>query len=173
MGMRRDLSPAELFDREYPAARKAPHLAPVPSYARPLDVRRAMEVDLSVIRDQRGDLVVAELGKHLPFIARRMYSLVRVPEGEARGGHAHKELEQLLFVLHGALDLVLDDGVTQQRVRLDDPEKAIYLRPMVWRELEHFAPGTVCVVLASEVYDESDYLRSYDAYRDELAALGW
>ena len=159
--------------RPAPTPARRPKLRPVPSYARPLTVDRCLEVDLQVIADHRGDLVVAELGRHLPFPVRRMYSLVRVPGGAERGGHAHLELEQLMFVLSGGLDLVLDDGVRRQTFRLEDPEKGVYIRPMVWRELKAFAPGTVCVVLASEVYDEGDYIRDYGEFKRETLTRGY
>ncbi|MGF1468347.1 MAG: FdtA/QdtA family cupin domain-containing protein [Sandaracinaceae bacterium] len=151
-------------------ARRVPVPRPIPGYARPTGVDRCFEIDLQRFGDRRGDLVVAEVGRHLPFVVQRMYALVGVPEGAERGGHAHRALEQVMVVLSGGLDLVLDDGVTRKTLRVDDPTRAIYLRPMVWRELEAFAPNTVCMVLASEVYDEGDYLRDYEAFQEELSA---
>ncbi|MGE0785389.1 MAG: FdtA/QdtA family cupin domain-containing protein [Sandaracinaceae bacterium] len=143
-----------------------------PAFGTPTAVERVSLVELAKISDKRGDLVVAELDRHVPFLVERMYALLNVPEGEERGGHAHKELEQLLVVLSGSLELTVDDGESRQRYALDSNTWGIYIRPMVWRELHAFAPNTVCVVLASAVYDESDYLRDYDAFKDELAARG-
>lgn len=141
-----------------------------PPFGRPTAVRRVSLVDTQTIRDSRGDLVVAELDAHVPFLVERMYSLVRVPEGADRGGHAHKELEQVLIVLSGGLELVVDDGERRQSLFLDETTSAVYIRPMVWRELRRFRPNTVCAVLASATYDEADYLRDYEGFLDELEA---
>ncbi len=143
-----------------------------PPFGEPTGVRRVSFVELQKIGDARGDLVVAELDKHVPFLVERMYALVNVPSNADRGGHAHKELEQVLVVLSGGFELVVDDGAHRQSIFLDEQTRGVYLRPMVWRELRRFRPGTVCVVLASSVYEEGDYLRDYDSFKAELRARG-
>lgn len=143
-----------------------------PPFGEPTGVQRVSTIDLQRIGDRRGDLVVAELERHVPFVTKRMYALINVPEGAERGGHSHKALQQVLVVLSGCLDLVVDDGMQRRTLRLDDAARAVYLRPMVWRELRAFAPGTVCVVLASELYDEADYIRDYHDFHRELRARG-
>lgn len=143
-----------------------------PPFGEPTEVERVSVVDLQKIADERGDLVVAELGEHVPFLTRRLYALVNVPRGAERGGHAHRALQQVITVLSGAVELVVDDGKHRQRIYLDEQTRAIYLRPMVWRELTKFEAGTVVAVLASEVYDEADYIRDYAVFLDELRARG-
>lgn len=151
-------------------ARPAPLMPP--PFGTPTGVARVSRVALQHIRDHRGDLVVAELGHHLPFLCRRMYALVNVPAGAERGGHSHRDLEQVLVVLSGRLTLTVDDGVRREAIELDGDADAVYLRPMVWRELSDFEPNTVCVVLASDGYDEADYIRTYDVFSNELDARG-
>lgn len=156
---------------------RAPVLSlPLPPASRasagtPTSVARVSLVDLQRITDARGDLLIAQLGDHMPFTVRRMYALLNVPENSERGGHAHRELSQLLVVLSGSLDLIVDDGARRQRIRLGEDSRAVHIRPMVWRELAAFSEGTVCVVLASEVYDEADYIRDYREFVDELGRL--
>jgi len=139
-----------------------------PDFGVPAKVRRVSFVDLQKITDRRGDLVVAEVGRHIPFVTQRMYALVNVPEGSERGGHAHRALEQVLVVLSGSLQLLVDDGERQERIHLQEQSRAVYIRPMVWRELSCFAPGTVCMVLASRVYQEADYIRDYQTFMREV-----
>ncbi len=127
-------------------------------------------IPLHVRRDPRGNLVAIEPGDGaLGFEIRRVYYIYDVPEGGARGGHAHKKLRQLMIAVAGRVDIVLDDGVGRSRVTLEDPSKALLVTEMMWREMDRFAPGTVCLVLASEAFDEGDYIRDYDAF---LAAVG-
>lgn len=120
--------------------------------------------ELATITDPRGNLSFVEGEVHVPFPIRRVYYLYDVPEGGDRGGHAHRALRQLMIAVRGAVDVVLDDGEQSRTVRLDRPTIGLEVCPMMWRELRHFAPGTVCVVLASERYDEGDYFRTYDAF---------
>lgn len=122
--------------------------------------------------DGRGRLVAVEAGEpHLPFEIRRVYYIYGVPAGQVRGLHAHRKLQQLMVAVSGGLDVILDDGRRRRRIRLDDPTTALLVPPMTWREMRDFAPGTVCLVLASAPYDESDYIRTYESFRAEAAVL--
>lgn len=118
--------------------------------------------------DDRGSLIIADGGDALPFAARRMYAITEVPPGRVRGAHAHRALRQVFAVLSGAFTLRLDDGRGEVVVRMNDPARGHYVGPMVWRELDDFAPGTVCLVLASDPYDADDYLHTRE---DFLRAL--
>jgi dTDP-4-dehydrorhamnose 3,5-epimerase-like enzyme len=119
-------------------------------------------VELPRVVDARGNLSFVEGNQHIPFNIARVYYLYDVPGGAVRrGGHAHKKLKQLLIAVTGSFDVVLDDGVTKQTVRLDRAYKGLYISNMVWRELENFSSGSVCLVLASMHYDEKDYYRDY------------
>jgi dTDP-4-dehydrorhamnose 3,5-epimerase-like enzyme len=126
-------------------------------------------VDLPRLTDPRGDLTFIEGGQHVPFDIARVYYLYDVPVGAERGGHAHKDLHQLIVAMSGSFDVVLDDGREKRRFHLDRPDTGLYICPMLWRELENFSQGSVCMVLASNRYDEADYYRDYGEY---LAALG-
>jgi len=101
----------------------------------------------------------------LPFSIERVYYLYDVPGGESRGGHAHYALQQLLVCVMGALDVLIDDGCHRRTVRLDRAHQGLYVCPMIWRELHNFSSGAICLVLASEVYRESDYIRDYGEFQ--------
>jgi len=119
---------------------------------------------LPKISDERGNLSFIESGNHVPFPIERIYYLYDVPGGAVRGGHAHKRLKQLIIAISGSFDVVLDDGVSQKRVHLDRANIGLYVCPMIWRELDNFSPGSVCVVLASRPYEEEDYYRDHDEF---------
>jgi len=121
-------------------------------------------IDLPKISDPRGNLTFIESGRHVPFDIARVYYLYDVPGGGERGGHAHKQLRQLIIAMSGSFDVVLDDGLQTQRVHLNRSYQGLLVCPMIWRELDNFSSGSVCMVLASERYDEEDYYRDYDAY---------
>lgn len=126
-------------------------------------------VDLPKINDPRGNLTYVEGGHHIPFDIQRVYYLYDVPGGAERGGHAHKGLQQLIIAMSGSFDVVLGDGRETKRFHLNRSYNGLYVCPMMWRELDNFSSGSVCMVLASNKYDENDYYRDYDQY---LAAMG-
>jgi hypothetical protein len=121
-------------------------------------------LELPRVSSPGGSLTALEGGVDVPFAIERVYYLYDVPGGEERGGHAHRELRQLIVAVMGSFDLVLDDGETRRTVRLDRAYHGLLMPPMIWRELRNFSSGAICLVLASHPYDESDYLRDYDAF---------
>lgn len=132
-----------------------------------------MTLQLPRVQDARGDLTFIEstFGNrkgHLPFEIRRVYYLYNVPGGSMRGGHAHLSLHQYAIAMHGSFDMVMDDGQHRKRFHLDSAHQALYIPPMVWHELENFSAGAVCLVLASDIYDEADYLRHYGDFLHAL-----
>ena len=129
-----------------------------------MNIDKCHLIDLPKVSDPRGNLTFIEGNKHIPFEISRVYYLYDVPGGGTRGGHAHKELTQLIIALSGSFDVVLDDGEKNTRVHLNRPYQGLYVCPMIWRELDNFSSGSVCMVLASNLYDESDYYRDYDDY---------
>lgn len=126
------------------------------------------EIELPQIHDLRGDLTFVEGGNHIPFQIARVYYLYNVPVDAERGGHAHRELEQIIFALSGSFRITVDDGTTRAEHWLRDPRKGLYISRLVWREMDSFCQGAVCMVLASEPYDEGDYFRDYGQFRAEL-----
>ena len=121
-------------------------------------------IDLPKITDPRGNLTVAESMKNVPFDIRRAYWLYDVPGGESRGGHAHKRLRQLVIALSGSFTVTLDDGRERRTVLLNHPYQGLMIETDIWRTLDDFSSGAVCLVLASELYDESDYIYDYDEF---------
>lgn len=125
-------------------------------------------IDLPKITDPRGNLTFIEGQKHVPFDVSRVYYLYDVPGGAERGGHAHKELQQLIIAMSGSFDVVLDDGRNKARFHLNRSYFGLYVCPMIWRELDNFSSGAVCLVLASNRYSESDYYRDYVDFLGKL-----
>jgi len=125
-------------------------------------------IDLPKILEPRGNLTFIEENQHVPFPIQRVYYLYDVPGGAERGGHAHKALHQLIIAISGSFDVVLDDGHAKQRYHLNRSYYGLYVCPMIWRELDNFSSGSVCLVLASNHYDEGDYYRDYAEYRAAL-----
>lgn len=122
-------------------------------------------LDIESRGDERGQLIALENNKNIPFTIKRVYYLTQTRENVARGFHAHKELMQVAVCISGRCLMKLDDGVNQEEVWLDSPVKAILIRKMIWREMHNFSPDCVLLVLASELYDEQDYIRSYSDFK--------
>jgi len=125
-------------------------------------------IDLPVVTDPRGDLTFIEGEHHVPFPIKRVYYLYNVPVDAERGGHAHRDLEQVVFALSGSFRMKIDDGRTKSEYWLRDPRKGLYINRLIWREMDRFSQGAVCMVLASHRYNEADYYRNYD---DFIAAV--
>lgn len=122
-------------------------------------------VQLPKIADPRGNLTFLEGQRHIPFDIRRVFYLYDVPGGEARAGHALRSCDQFLIAMSGSFDVIVDNGVTKQRWHLNRSYNGLYIPPLVWRELDNFSSGAVCLALASELYNEAAYYRDYDAFR--------
>lgn len=121
-------------------------------------------IELPKVQDPRGNLTYIEGNSHVPFNISRVYYLYDVPGGAERGGHAHKALHQLIVAMSGSFDVLLDDGKDRKRIHLARSYQGLYVCPMIWRELDNFSSGSVCMVLASNRYSEDDYLRDYPAF---------
>lgn len=126
-------------------------------------------IDLPVVADPRGNLSVAEASRHVPFEIARVYFLYDIPSGAARAGHAHRSLQQLILPVSGSFDVRLHNGRDQETVTLNRPSRGLHLGPGVWRELDNFSSGSVCLVLASAYFDEADYIRDFDTFLSEHA----
>lgn len=133
-----------------------------------MSINDCQRIDLPKINDPRGNLTFIEGGKHVPFPIKRVFYLYDVPGGADRGGHALKNCHQFLIAMSGSFDVILDDGREKKRIHLNRSYYGLHLPPMVWREMDNFSSGAVCLALASECYSESDYYRDYAAF---LAAL--
>lgn len=135
----------------------------------PYSIDSCRIIELPKISDPRGNLTFIEGGRHVPFEFQRMYYLYDVPGGAERGGHAHKALHQLIIAMSGSFDVLLDDGRSRKQFHLNRSYYGLYVCPLMWRELNNFSSGSVCVVLASNTYDEADYYRDYGEF---LQAVG-
>ena len=120
---------------------------------------------LSKIHNRAGNITIIEGEKNIPFNVKRIYYLYDIPGGEARGGHAHKELFQLIVAASGSFDVLLDDGHNKKIVRLNRPDYGLLVVPGIWRELFEFSSGAICLVLASHKYDNNDYIREYNVFK--------
>jgi dTDP-4-dehydrorhamnose 3,5-epimerase-like enzyme len=118
-------------------------------------------IELPKIADRRGNLTFIEANRHIPFQISRVYYLYDVPGGAERAGHAHKEMHALIIAMSGSFDVVLKDGKLEKRFHLNRSYHGLYVPPMIWREIDNFSSGSVCLVLASNLYSESDYYRNY------------
>lgn len=114
--------------------------------------------------DRKGNISVVENNKDIPFEVKRVYYLYDVPGGESRGAHAHKELSQLIIAASGSFTVTLDDGNVKRTFHLNRPYQGLYVKPGIWRDLDDFSSGSVCLVLASHPYDENDYIRDYEEF---------
>lgn len=128
-------------------------------------------IELDKHHDVKGNISVVENSKTIPFNVQRVYYLYDIPGGESRGGHAHKELFQLLIAASGSFSVTLDDGKVKRTFFLNRPYQGLLILPGIWRELDDFSSGSVCMVLASTKYDENDYIRDYDNFLDHKECL--
>ena len=120
-------------------------------------------IDIPKINNTKGNIGVVE-NDTIPFDVKRVYYLFDVPSGAKRGGHAHKKLKQVILAISGSFDVVLKDGKSKEIITLNRPDKGLLIENNIWRELENFPSGSVCLVLASEEFSENDYIRSYKDY---------
>ena len=121
-------------------------------------------IELSKIADPRGNLTSIESERNVPFEIKRVYYLYDVPGGATRAGHGHKTLKQLIIAMSGSFDVTLDDGSKKEKYHLNRSYFGLYVAPMMWREIDNFSSGSVCMVLASDFFDEADYFRYYDDF---------
>jgi dTDP-4-dehydrorhamnose 3,5-epimerase-like enzyme len=126
-------------------------------------------IDLPKISDSKGNLTFIESFRHVPFEIRRVYYTYDVPGGAVRGGHAHRRTEEFIIAASGSFDVVLEAGDERQHYFLNRSYRGLYVPLMTWRELENFSSGSVCLVLASELFEESDYIRDHDEYRRTIS----
>lgn len=129
-----------------------------------MSIKKCSIINLPKIADPRGNLTFIEGGRHVPFQIQRVYYLYDTPGGAERGGHAHKGLHQLIVAMSGSFDVILNDGRKKKRFHLNRSYYGLYVCPMIWRELDNFSSGSVCMVLASNFYDESDYYRNFKEF---------
>ncbi|HEX2910743.1 MAG TPA: FdtA/QdtA family cupin domain-containing protein [Chloroflexia bacterium] len=127
-------------------------------------------IELPKITDPRGNLTFVEQTRHVPFEIKRVFFLYDVPTGADRGAHAHKNLHQFLICLSGSFDVKLDNGVSKATVHLNRPWVGLHIPPMIWAAEVNFDPGSICLVLTSDFYDETDYYRDYSQYLEALKA---
>jgi len=136
-----------------------------------MSIKKYHTVDLPIIHDSRGNLTFIEGLSHIPFDIKRDYYIYDVPGGSERGGHGHRELEQFIIAISGSFDVVLDDGFEKKRFHLNRSYYGLYVNSMMWREIDNFSSGSVCLVLASAPYKEDDYYRDYDEFSRDVKAL--
>jgi len=122
-------------------------------------------IELPKITDTRGNLTFIESGRHIPFEIKRAYYLYDVPGGASRAAHAHRKLHQLMIGMAGSFDVTLDDGHKKKKFHLNRSYYGLYIPPMIWRDLDNFSSGSVCMVLASDFYDEAEYIRDYTEFQ--------
>ncbi len=122
-------------------------------------------IEMNKHHSDRGNITVVENGITVPFDVQRVYYLYDVPGGEERGGHAHRELRQLIVAASGSFDVTIDDGTLKRTFTLNRPYIGLLIVPGIWRELSNFSSGSVCLVLASLPYDENDYIRNYNDFK--------
>jgi dTDP-4-dehydrorhamnose 3,5-epimerase-like enzyme len=135
----------------------------------PLNAARLIE--FPVIEDPRGKLTFVQTPDHIPFAVKRIYYMYDLSPGALRGFHAHKQLQTIMIAMAGGFEVTLDDGRARAAYRLDRPSFGLYVPPMMWREVGQIAAGSVCLALASDTYDEGDYIRDYQAFRGAVGPV--
>ena len=130
-------------------------------------IQDAKLIDIPKVHDERGSLAVIEKNV-IPFSIERVYYLYDVPSDSYRGGHAHKEQESVIIALSGSFEVIIDDGNDKKRIMLNKPNQGLYVPTHIWREIDNFSSGSVCLVLASTAYNESEYIRDYDVFINQL-----
>lgn len=136
-----------------------------------MSLDRCTLIDFPRIEDARGNLTFIEGSRHVPFDIKRVYYLYDVPGGATRAAHAHKTLHQLLIAMSGSFDVTLDDGRDRRRFQLNRSYFGLYIPPMIWRDIDNFSSGSVCMALASEFFSEDDYYRDYAEFHKAVEAL--
>jgi hypothetical protein len=129
------------------------------------DIHNCNVVELTKIHNPAGNITIVQNGKHQPFNIRRIYYLYDIPAGSERGGHAHKELYQLIVAASGSFDVILDDGNNKKIIQLNRPYYGLLVIPGIWREIVNFSSGAICLVLASDKYKTDDYIRDYILFK--------
>jgi len=132
------------------------------------DIHSCCVLELSKIHNRAGNITIVQNGSDLPFDVRRIYYLYDVPSGSERGGHAHKALYQLIVAASGSFDVILDDNRSKKIVQLNRPDFGLMVVPGIWREIVNFSSGAICLVLASAKYEEMDYIRDYQEFKDYI-----
>lgn len=122
-------------------------------------------MQLPRIHNRAGNITPVENNLHIPFAVKRIYYLYDIPGGESRAAHGHRELEQVIIAASGSFDVHLDDGVNKKTIQLNRPYAGLHIKPGIWRDISNFSSGAICLVLASELYDERDYLRDYEGFK--------
>ena len=129
-----------------------------------MSLQKCTIYELPRIKDLRGNLTFIEENRHIPFDIRRVYYIYNVPDGAKRGGHAHKTLHQMIIAMSGSFDIHLDDGYNKKTIHLDQAYTGLYVCPMIWREIDKFSSNALCMILASDYYDEKEYYREYKKF---------
>lgn len=129
-----------------------------------MGIEQCRIIELPKISDPRGNLTFVEANRHISFDIKRVYYLYDVPGGSERAAHGHKHLQQLFIAMSGSFDVLIDDGYEKKKYHMNRSYYGLYVCPMIWRDLDNFSSGSVCMVLASDYYDESDYYREYQDF---------
>jgi hypothetical protein len=123
-------------------------------------------IHLNKIHNRAGNITPVENNVHIPFAVKRVYYLYDIPGGESRAAHGHKQLEQFIVAASGSFDITIDDGINKKTVQLNRPYMGLHIQPGIWRDISNFSSGAICLVLASMLYTEADYLRDYGQFKN-------